>query len=330
MASRCHRLAIAAGCCATALLLAPAASSAEEAPQPVFTELFAYDAAEPAQLLRKWLISAQLDSALRPLRVGVVADPIGHTVGRVTVEAGDGLDGASAQDQRQVCDGAGSRAREMEAAGEAVPSERAEIQLRTDRATGAGEVVKFDETVWYRFSFKIGGDWPHDVPTEGRLPCRTVIHQVKQDAFKDGKSCEASPFFKIEARPLGDGVRFFGQIYSGSPCSEPPRVMRAQICVRELPRESWIAVQVRLHPAHTGGRVDLWLDGVPCGTYQGPMADAVYGARRNGVPIVNTQPRFGIYRDRRAETQTIYFDRIMFWNADPGGNPDWGAAPLSR
>ena len=53
------------------------------------------------------------------------------------------------------------------------------------------------------------------------------------------------------------------------------------------------------------------------------MADRDYGARRNGAPFINAQPRFGIYRDWRTETQTIYFDKIMFWNADPSGHPDW-------
>ena len=105
-------------------------------------------------------------------------------------------------------------------------------------------------------------------------------------------------------------------------------VMRAQICRRDLPQESWTTVQVRLNPAHdTSGRVDIWLNGTFCGTYQGPMADRDYGARRHGVPFINAQPRFGIYRDWRAEPQTIYFDKIMFWNADPSGHPDWGAPP---
>ena len=45
---------------------------------------------------------------------------------------------------------------------------------------------------------------------------------------------------------------------------------------------------------------------------------------------INTQPRFGIYRDWRAETQTIYFDKIMFWNAEPTGHPDWGAGPTPQ
>ena len=76
-----------------------------------------------------------------------------------------------------------------------MPSERAEIQVRSDRATGAGELVKFGQPVWYRFSFKIPSDWPRDVPAAGRQLCRTVIHQIKQDSFNGGKSCDASPFF---------------------------------------------------------------------------------------------------------------------------------------
>ena len=46
-----------------------------------------------------------------------------------------------------------------------------------------------------------------------------------------------------------------------------------------------------------------------------------------GAPFINAQPRFGIYRDWRAETQTIYFDKIMFWNKDPSGHPDWSVTP---
>ena len=312
--------------------LAPATAVAQRTPQPVFAELFAYDPAEPSQLLGKWRISSQLDSKLQPLRVGVVEDPIGKTVGRITVQEGDGLGGVSQamlqEDRRYVCDSEGSRARALEAEpGGVVPSERAEIQVRSDRATGAGELVKFGEPAWYRFSFKIPGDWPQDVPAAGRQLCRTVIHQIKQDSFKGGKSCDASPFFKIEARPLGERVRFFAQVAAGTPCAQPPMVRRAKFCRRDLPRERWTTVQVRLNPAHdASGRADIWLNGAFCGAYKGPMADPDYGARRDGKPFINAQPRFGIYRDWRAETQTIYFDK-MFWNTDPAGHPDWGVNP---
>ena len=315
--------------------LAPATAVAQRTPQPVFTELFAHDPAAPSQLLGKWLISSRLDSKLQPLRVGVVEDPSGKTVGRVTVQEGDGLDdvsGAVLQARRYVCDSEGSRAAELEAEpGGVVPSERAEIQVRSDRATGAGELVRFGQPVWYRFSFKIAGDWPRDVPAAGRQPCRTVIHQIKQDSFRGGKSCNASPFFKIEARPLGERVRFFAQVAAGAPCAQTPMVLRAQFCQRDLPRESWTTVQVHLNPAHdANGRVDIWLNGAFCGVYQGPMADRDYGARRNGAPFINAQPRFGIYRDWRAEPQTIYFDKVMFWNVDPAEHPDWSVSPSLR
>src|SRR4051812_23962859 len=246
------------GRCLAALLLlaalAPATAVAQRTPQPVFAELFAYDPATPSQLLGKWLISSQLDSKLQPLRVGVVEDPSGKTVGRVRVQEGDGLNDANEamlQARRYVCDSEGSRAAEAEAEpGGVVPSERAEIQVRSDRATGAGELVKFGELVWYRFSFKIASDWPQDVPVAGRQPCRTVIHQIKQDSVQVGTSCDASPFFKIEARPLGERVRFFAQVATGTPCDRPPTVKRMQICQCDLPRESWITVHVRLNPAH--------------------------------------------------------------------------------
>jgi hypothetical protein len=83
-----------------------------------------------------------------------------------------------------------------------------------------------------------------------------------------------------------------------------------------------------LIPAHdASGLAEIWLDGAFCGAYQGPTADRDDDARRHGVPFINAQPRFGIYHDWRAETHTIYFDKIMFWNADPAGHPDWSMSP---
>ena len=122
-----------AKCGPAALLLLAAtlslpAAAAQPTPQPVFTELFAYDPAAPSQLLGKWLSSSQLDSKLQPLRVGVVEDRIGKMVGRLTVREGDGLDGANEamrQTRRYVCDREGSRAKALEAEpGGVVPSER--------------------------------------------------------------------------------------------------------------------------------------------------------------------------------------------------------------
>src|SRR6202008_5025763 len=138
-----------------------------------------------SQLLGKGLISSQLDGKLQPLRVGVVEDRIVKTVGRITVQEGDGLSGANEamlEAKHHICNSEGLQAAAVETAGGVVPSERAEIQVRSDRATGASELVKFGELVWYRFSFKIASDWPQDEPVAGRQPCRTVIHQIKQDS----------------------------------------------------------------------------------------------------------------------------------------------------
>jgi hypothetical protein len=318
--------------CLVLAALAPAAALAQLAAapaEPIFVENFTADPAAPTRWLERWIVSPLLAPELRPLRVAVVADPIGKTVGRFTVEEGDALDGASEAARATkgyVCDETGSHAAEITAEpGGVAPTERAEIQVKSDRASGAGELVRFGETVWYRFSFKVAGDWPRDVPASGRVPCRTVIHQIKQDSFKDGASCGASPFFKIEARPLGERVRFFAQVVSGAACATPPTVRRRQFCVIDAAlRDAWATVHVRLLPAlDASGRADVWLNGAHCGSYRGPMGDAEHGARRNGAPFINTQPRFGIYRDWRAETQTIYFDRIMVWNADPAGHAEW-------
>jgi hypothetical protein len=316
---------VAIGALATGVALA----QQQAPPAPVFSEDFAGTFPAPG----KWGISSLLEPAVRGRRIGRAEDPAaGRAVGRITVETGDALDGATPEmlrAKRYVCDSEGSRAGEMESEpGGAVPSERAEIQIKADRRTGAGEVVRFGAPVWYRFSFKIAGDWPVDAPSAGRSPCRTSIQQIKQNAAKDGVDCGASPFFKIEARPLGTAVRFFAQVTTGPACAAPHEVRRVQLCRAELPRASWATVNVRLLPAQdASGQVDIWLNGAHCGTYRGAMGDPEYGVRRNGVPFIDTQPRFGIYRDWRAETQTIYFDKIMFWDVEPTGHPDWGVGP---
>jgi hypothetical protein len=174
------------------LLLAAVFSSptaaAQRTPQPIFTELFAYDPVAPSKLLGKWLISSQLDSKLQPLRVGVVEDRIGKTVGRITVQEGDGLAGANEamlEARRFICSSEGSRAAAVATeSGGVVPSERAEIQIRSNRATGAGELVKFGELVWYRFSFN------RQRLAAGRSGCGTSAlpdcHPPNQAGFRPG------------------------------------------------------------------------------------------------------------------------------------------------
>jgi hypothetical protein len=304
------------------------ASDGQRAAAPVFAETFAYDAATGGEFLRRWSLTRSLDGAIGALRASIVADPIGKNVARITVRSQEALEEAdevTIQSRRYVCDTQGSRANAMEAEpGGTVPTERTEIQIKRESEAPAGDLVRFGVPVWYRFSFKVGDDWPQDQIVPGRTPCRTVIHQIKQDSYKDGESCGASPFFKIEARPFGTHIRFFAQAAAGSAC-RPGQVRRTQFCiVDDLDLDTWVNVNVRLYPAlDAGGEADVWLNGRHCGAYRGPMGDAEYGARRDGQPYVNVQPRFGIYRDWRAETQTIYFDKILFWNVEPAGHPDW-------
>jgi hypothetical protein len=81
-------------------------------------------------------------------------------------------------------------------------------------------------------------------------------------------------------------------------------------------------VQVRLNPAHdASGRVDIWLNGAFCGAHQGPMADRDYGARRNGAPFINAQPRFGIYRDWRRGDPDDLFRQDHVLERGPSGTP---------
>jgi hypothetical protein len=297
---------------------------------PVFAETFAYDPATGGDFLRRWSLTRSLDNAIGALRASIVADSNGKTVARIIVRSQEALeeaDEATIQARHYVCDSQGSRANAIEAEpGGTVPTERTEIQMKRNDAAADGDVVRFDAPVWYRFSFKVGDDWPQDRIAPGRTPCRTVIHQIKQDSYKDGDSCGASPFFKIEARPFGTHIRFFAQASAGSACT-PGTVRRTQFCVADdLEADTWISVNVRLYPAlDARGEADVWLNGRYCGSYRGPMGDALFGARRDGVPYVNVQPRFGIYRDWRAETQTIYFDKILFWHTEPKGHPDWAA-----
>ena len=77
--------------------LAPATAVGQRAPQPVLTELFAYDPAVPSQLLGKWLGSQQIPASEdieRQIAVAVVIAegeapllmPVQRVVGGVQVE----------------------------------------------------------------------------------------------------------------------------------------------------------------------------------------------------------------------------------------------------
>jgi hypothetical protein len=100
-ASRGSSRRLGARCGPVALLLlaalAPATAVGQRAPQPVFTELFAYDPAVPSQLLGKWLGSQQMparEDIERQIAVAVVIAeeeapllmPVQRVVGGVQVE----------------------------------------------------------------------------------------------------------------------------------------------------------------------------------------------------------------------------------------------------
>ena len=53
------------------------------------------------------------------------------------------------------------------------------------------ELVKFGQPVWYRFSFKIAGDWPQDLPAAGRKPWRG----------RSASTCASSRTWPAPSRP---------------------------------------------------------------------------------------------------------------------------------
>jgi len=209
-----------------------------------------------------------------------------------------------------------------------VPSERAEIQVRSDRATGgrAGESMSIVCTASLSRSLGLAaGCSGRGTPA---LPHRHP-HQTKQDSFKGGKSCNASPFFKIEgaaARRSRALLRAGGRRHTLCPAAHGDCVRRSAGATsrgRGGPR-----CRCALNTAHgASGRVDIWLNGAFCGAYQGPMADRDYGARRNGAPFINAQPRLASIATGARRPRRSISDKIMFWNADPAGHPDWNMSP---
>jgi hypothetical protein len=88
--------------------------------------------------------------------------------------------------------------------------------------------------------------------------CALLLKQQEAPSELDHTAADPGVAGKLRAgtvRPARD--RIGGQ---------PPMVMRAQICRRDLPRESWTTGPVRLNPAHdASGQVDIWLNGTEIG-----------------------------------------------------------------
>lgn len=281
------------------LAIAPA-----RADGPSFSQDFAREcAAAKAPDLSAWKISAALDPVLAPLRLACAGDGAGGHALRIEVQPRDAYDAGEPGDN---------------------PTERVEMQIRR-------ELVKFDEPVWYSFRFRLEAPWPQIVN-------RTVIHQIKQniaaDAARDrgGPCTAANPFFKIEAgyRAETGGAAFVTKVRGTDNCRDGKAGI--QKCGPwPLAIGAWHRVHVALRPSQREGETDLrvWLNGRACAPFTGALGYLDHGVRdKSGKPVVDTQPRFGLYRDALPESQVIDIADIAFWRQSPAGDPTWaGIAP---
>jgi len=286
----------------TLLALAPAPPA--RAGGPVFAQDFARECASAeAPDLSAWKISAALDPALRPLRLTCAALGAGSHGLRIEVRPRDAYDAGSPGDN---------------------PTERVEMQIRR-------ELVKFDEPVWYTFRFRLEAPWPE-------LVNRTVIHQIKQNiaeaaALDRGGPCSAAnPFFKIEAgyRAETGSAAFVTKVRGTDNCRDGKAGI--QKCGPwPLTIGEWHRVHVALKPSQREGETDLrvWLDGRACPRVTSALGYLDHGVRdARGKPVVDTQPRFGLYRDAHTGSQAIDFADIAFWQQNPAGDPAWSRIAL--
>jgi hypothetical protein len=277
------------------LPLHAAAESATVVLSPNLRELCAPSAQHPPA---QWWISRKLSPELWASRL--TCDALASsTILRVTVRPGDAAD-PNPDDK---------------------PTERVEAQIRQ-------EVVKFDQPTWYRFKFRLEAPW------QG-IGNRTVIHQVKQDIpYKEqrpqGACPAANPLFAIEAIPTPTGGDFLAKVRGTTDCNLGKN---KSICGPwHLEVGSWNDVHVLLNPSLSDGKSDVrvWLNGRSCSPYSGRLGYSDHGLRDNaGQPVINAQPRFGIYRDALSTiTQSIDFSDITFWSSDPSHDPAWASTIL--
>lgn len=246
-----------------------------------------------------WRVSPALSKSALPDRIACLDGGDGKSLLRIRVETGDASERESG----------------------VKPSERVELQLRR-------ELVKFDEPVWYHFRFRTLSPWI-------TIDNRTVIHQIKQNIAAEhlkangGKCDSANPLIKIEVRgEPGGGV--FRLAKAGTvQCGDS--VGQEVICGPwPVSLDAWHSVHVAIFVSQTdaASEVRVWLDGRPCPVFRGILGYPTFGKRGpDGRPIIDVQPRFGIYRDSIDVSQTIEFADIAFWSEMPFDHPQW--APIT-
>ncbi len=183
-------------------------------------------------------------------------------------------------------------------------TERAEIESQQ-------EIVRFDEEVWYTFSVFIPSSYP-------RADNRAVIHQIKENTTAvDGEACPlASPFFAVEVRGADEYAVIVIRVTYSVDCSHD-KPMRRQFTV---PYDEWHTIQVHMLPSHDPetGFVTAWINGIRAFEWVGGLGYATFGKG-----FVDTQPRFGIYRNSIAEPARLFFDSIVFWDVEPSADYRW-------
>ncbi|MFK0164143.1 heparin lyase I family protein [Rhizobium sp. NPDC090279] len=263
-----------------------------------FTDLCSADSKHPPKL---WRISSRLDPALWRSRIVCDLSSPSRPILHITVHPGDAPD---------------------QSVGDA-PIERVEIQIKK-------EVIKFDRPTWYHFAFRLQAPW------QG-LGNRTVIHQVKQNIPTEevkplGMCQSANPLFKIEAIPTETGADFVAKVRGADDCNAGQSRI---ICGPwHLNVGEWNNVNVMLKPSLQEGESSLQvsLNGRACDiSYTGRLGYLDHGMRdQDGHPFIDTQPRFGIYRDSLPGiVQSIDFADIKFWSTDPSGDSSWSKSAIS-
>ncbi|WP_137930722.1 heparin lyase I family protein [Mesorhizobium comanense] len=276
----------------------PGRASAENAVGAFSPDLKELCAPDPHDPPAQWLISKQLSPDSWASRFSCDA-PASSTILRISVHPGDAAN-PNPDDK---------------------PTERVEAQVRQ-------EVVKFDQPTWYHFRFRLEAPWQG---TDNR----TVIHQVKQDIpyadqLPKGDCHAAIPLFAVQARRSPTGADFLARVHGAKDCNQGKS---KTICGPwHVDVGTWNDVNVLLKPSLADGasEVRVWFNGRSCKPYFGILGYADHGARDGaGHPFIDTQPRFGIYRDALSDiTQTIGFSDISFWSSAPTRDPAWSSIAL--